>query len=54
MGREEVRAFRVTVPAPDEDLATALLWEAGTLGLQVTAVGVDVVLLAYFAKGAAT
>ena len=49
-----MRAFRVTVPAPDEDLAVALLWEAGTLGLQVTAAGGDAVLLAYFPMGAAT
>jgi len=52
--REEVSAFRVTVPASDEDLATALLWEAGTLGLQVTAAGGDAVLLAYFSTGAAS
>jgi len=52
--REEVSAFRVTVPASDEDLATALLWEAGTLGLQVTAAGGDAVLLAYFSAGAAS
>ena len=54
MVREEVSAFRVTVPASDEDLATALLWEAGTLGLQVTAAGGDAVLLAYFSAGAAS
>ena len=54
MVREEVSAFRVTVPASDEDLATALLWEAGTLGLQVTAAGGDAVLLAYFSTGAAS
>ena len=54
MGREEVSAFRVTVPAKDEDLATALLWEAGTLGLQVTPAGGDAVLLAYFPTGAAS
>lgn len=54
MGREEVSAFRVTVPASDEDLTAALLWEAGTLGLQVTAAGGDAVLLAYFSRGAAT
>lgn len=54
MGREEVSAFRVTVPAADEDLATALLWEAGTLGLQVTAQGPDAVLLVYFARGTAS
>jgi len=52
--REEVSAFRVTVPAADEDVATALLWEAGTLGLQVNGEGAQVVLLAYFAKGAAS
>jgi ribosomal protein L11 methyltransferase len=54
VGREEVSAFRVTVPAADEDLATALLWEAGTLGIQVDMSGPDAVLLAYFAKGAAS
>jgi ribosomal protein L11 methyltransferase len=54
VGREEVRAFRVTVPASDEDVAVALLWEAGTLGLQVKAAGGDAVLLAYFPEGAAT
>jgi ribosomal protein L11 methyltransferase len=42
------------VPAADEDLATALLWEAGTLGLQVDVAGPDAVLLAYFRGGAAT
>jgi ribosomal protein L11 methyltransferase len=52
--REEVSAFRVTVPLADEDLATALLWEAGTLGLQVTVQGGDAILLAYFAAGAQT
>jgi ribosomal protein L11 methyltransferase len=52
--REEVSAFRVTVPAADEDLATALLWEAGTLGVQVDLRGPDAVLLAYFAAGAQT
>jgi len=53
--REEVSAFRVTVPASDEDWATALLWEAGTLGLQMMppAAG-DAVLLAYFARAQAT
>jgi len=54
VGREEVSAFRVTVPAADEDLATALLWEAGTLGLQVDMSGPDAVLLAYFTKGGAS
>ena len=32
MAARRGRAFRVTVPAADEDLAAALLWEAGTLG----------------------
>jgi len=54
VGREEFSAFRVTVPAADEDLAAALLWEAGTMGVQVTAAGGDAVLLAYFSRGAAT
>lgn len=54
MRPDEVRAFRITVPASDEDLTVALLWEAGTLGLQVTGAGGDAVLLAYFSKGAAT
>jgi ribosomal protein L11 methyltransferase len=49
-----VSAFRVTVPVADEDLATALLWEAGTLGIQVDVAGPDAVLLAYFARGSAT
>lgn len=44
-----MRAFRVTVPAADEDLATALLWEAGTSGLEVRPSPPDVsVFLAYF------
>jgi ribosomal protein L11 methyltransferase len=47
-------AFRVTVPVADEDLATALLYEAGTVGLQVDVNGPDVVLLAYFARGSAS
>jgi ribosomal protein L11 methyltransferase len=52
--REDVNAFRVTVPAADEDVATALLWEAGTLGIQVDVSGAEAVLLAYFPKGGAT
>ena len=42
-------AFRVTVPAADEDLATALLYGAGTTGIEVQ-VGPtgSVALLAYF------
>jgi ribosomal protein L11 methyltransferase len=44
-----MRAFRVTVPEPDEDLATALLWEAGTAGIEVAgAPGDRTALLAYF------
>lgn len=54
MPREDVSAFRVTVPVADEDLATALLWEAGTLGLQVDVAGPEAILLAYFARGSAT
>jgi ribosomal protein L11 methyltransferase len=48
-----MRAFRVTVPEADEDLATALLWEAGTAGIEV-APSRDgrAVLLAYFADEA--
>ena len=54
MPREEVSAFRITVPVADEDVATALLWDAGCLGLQVDTVGPDVVLLSYFPRGAAS
>jgi ribosomal protein L11 methyltransferase len=36
------------VPAADEDLATALLWEAGTHGIEVRPSDEHVVLLAYF------
>lgn len=44
-----MRAFRVTVPETDEDLATALLWEAGTAGIEVRAVpGERTVLQTYF------
>ena len=32
-----MRAWRVTVAADDEDLATAALWEAGTAGVEVQA-----------------
>lgn len=48
-----MRAWRVTVAAEDEDLATAALWEAGTAGVEVrggTAGRLD--LLAYFADDA--
>ena len=51
----ELTAFRVTVPAPDEDVAVALLFEAGTTGIEVQpAAGGSVRLLAYFGAGAAT
>src|SRR3972149_10419759 len=45
-----MRAYRITVPKPDEDLATALLWEAGTQGIEVLAAqeGTAACLLAYF------
>jgi ribosomal protein L11 methyltransferase len=44
-----MRAFRITVPEADEELATALLWEAGTAGIEVgVAPRDDVSLLAYF------
>lgn len=49
-----MNAFRVTVPAADEDVATALLWEAGTLGIQVDVSGAEALLLAYFPKDGAT
>ena len=44
-----MRAFRVTVPETEEDQATALLWEAGTAGIEVSAGGEGrTALLAYF------
>jgi ribosomal protein L11 methyltransferase len=44
-----MRAWRVTVDAGGEDLATAALWEAGTAGIEVQpAPGGRVRLLAYF------
>jgi len=44
-----MRAWRVTVEAADEDLATAALWEAGTTGIEVLSVPDGrVALLAYF------
>ncbi|MCG6924321.1 MAG: 50S ribosomal protein L11 methyltransferase [Acidobacteria bacterium] len=44
-----MHAFRVTVPEVDEDRATALLWEAGTAGIEVAAApGGRTALLAYF------
>jgi ribosomal protein L11 methyltransferase len=43
----------VTVPAAEEDVATALLWEQGTMGIEVRPAGTrDVALLAYFPDGA--
>lgn len=44
-----MRALRVTVPEPDEDLATAVLWELGTAGIEVgVAQAGRTSLLAYF------
>lgn len=43
-----MKAFRVAVSPADEDLATTLLWEAGTAGIEVTADGPHTILLAYF------
>ncbi len=49
-----MRAWRVTVAAADEDLATAVLWEAGTAGIEVQpAPRARVHLVAYFAGDAA-
>jgi ribosomal protein L11 methyltransferase len=48
----DVTAFRVLVPAAHEDLAVALLHEAGTTGIEVQeAAGGSVGLLAYFVGG---
>jgi ribosomal protein L11 methyltransferase len=46
-----MHALRVTVPASDEDNAVALLWEAGTTGIEVRA-GSDgtVALVAFFPR----
>ncbi len=45
-----MRAFQITVPEADEDLATALLWEADTAGIEVRAAPAEqtVLLQAYF------
>jgi ribosomal protein L11 methyltransferase len=45
-----MRAYRITVPEQAEDRVVALLWDAGTAGLEVQSTeGLDrVVLLAYF------
>ena len=48
----DVTAFRVNVPAADEDVAVALLYGAGTTGIEVEpAAGGSLALLAYFASG---
>ena len=44
-----MRAFRVLVPAADEDAATATLWDNGTVGLEVRPAACGLELLAYFA-----
>ena len=44
-----MRAFRVVVPAADEDVTVAALWEAGTSGLEMRTPGGGVVeVIAYF------
>ncbi len=44
-----MRAYRVRIPAAEEDLAASLLWELGTAGIEVCAgAGADLALLAYF------
>jgi ribosomal protein L11 methyltransferase len=49
-----MRAFRVTIAEPDEDQATAALWDAGTAGVEVRAApGGRLHLLAYFADDSA-
>ena len=49
-----MRAYRVTVPELHEDVATALLWEAGTAGIEVGAASDErVSLLAYFEEDVA-
>jgi ribosomal protein L11 methyltransferase len=48
-----MRAFRVLVPAADEESATAALWEAGTHGVEIRPAGPSAVeLLAYFPSDA--
>jgi ribosomal protein L11 methyltransferase len=48
-----MRAWRVTVAAADEDLATAVLWDAGTAGIEVRALPDGrVLLLTYFTDDA--
>jgi ribosomal protein L11 methyltransferase len=49
-----MRAYRVTVPAADEDAATSALWDAGTAGIEVRpAAAGRVELLAYFPEDVA-
>jgi ribosomal protein L11 methyltransferase len=44
-----MRAFRVRVGSAAEEWATALLWDAGTLGIEVSPAGAsEIELLAYF------
>jgi ribosomal protein L11 methyltransferase len=47
-----MRAFRVVVPAAQEDAATAALWEQGTVGIEVRPAGAQVEMLAYFPDSA--
>jgi ribosomal protein L11 methyltransferase len=49
---EETDAYRIVVDAAGEDPAVAALWEAGTQGIEVQADGDQLVLLAYFPRGA--
>jgi ribosomal protein L11 methyltransferase len=49
-----MKAFRIAVAPPDEDLAIAVLWEAGTSGVQVDSSRGDVSLLAFFPDDATT
>jgi ribosomal protein L11 methyltransferase len=45
-----MKAFRVVVAAEDEEAATAVLWEAGTAGIEIQAAPAGrVALLSYFA-----
>jgi ribosomal protein L11 methyltransferase len=44
-----MRALRILVPAADEDATVAVLWEAGTSGLEIRTPGGDIAeLIAYF------
>ena len=45
-------AFTIAVRAADEDLATAILWEMGTSGIEVRTFPDETVLSAYFPAGA--